>query len=433
MGNLAVLLNNATMDITDPKSKRISTASLTTKARVAWLHSHFLLWSGGTKFVYEVAKRLSKEFPVDIYVERCSPELAEMFEAAGLVVREINSRSSTSAAYWLLFPFYFFRDVRKIKKIRTEYPLMICSIFPMNHAAGKAGVKYLSYVLEPYAFFHDREMIAGYPLWKRLALHLLSALYRSWDVRGVRNAEEVMTINSGTAECVKRLYGRDPSLSLLGVDAGLFSPKQGLPLYEKIRSRYAGRKLIIHSTDFTPLKRTWDAVKIVEKIRKEMPEVKLLITQSHAYPEESARLSKYLRDSFLEDHVEITGFIPHEELPFYYSAADIALYTGIGSGAGAASLFVLECMACGTPAVRTDLAKDEVEHNVNGFLYRAGDEGSPENYVLTLLRDEKLRGQFSEKARRKVLDLYNWDTVAQRFLTILKKMADNAPLRGHHG
>ena len=40
---------------------------------VLWLHSHFLLPGGGTKFIYEVTSRLAARRPVEVLVEQASP------------------------------------------------------------------------------------------------------------------------------------------------------------------------------------------------------------------------------------------------------------------------------------------------------------------------------------------------------------------------
>jgi len=401
----------------------ISRISAQHPAKIAWLHSHFLQWSGGTKFIFEVAKRIHPEIPITIFVEQSCARFRRMFKDAGVEVKNINTLSSTSPFYWTFFPFFFRRNVRKISKIKGNFSCFVSSMFPMNFAAVQAGVeKHLAYILEPFAFFHDPDMISGHPFLLRFLLRTLSSLYGPWDIQGVQKATQVMTINHGTGWEVKKIYGRDSKYSFLGVDSNLFSPQGGNPFFKKLRDRYAGRKVIVHSTDFTPLKKTWDAVRIVEELKNEMPEVKLLITQSFVNRAETARLRKYIKDRHLKNHIELVGYVDHHELPCYYSVADVALYTGIGSGASAASLFVLECMACGTPAVRTDFTKEEVEHNISGFLYKAGDTKSLKKYLLALLRDDKLRNKFSPAARRKIIDVYNWDSVAQRMLKTIREL-----------
>jgi len=53
----------------------------------------------------------------------------------------------------------------------------------------------------------------------------------------------------------------------------------------------------------------------------------------------------------LEDHVLLPGFIPEEELPLWYNAADIFVYPSLYEGFG---LPPLEAMACGTPVIVSD-------------------------------------------------------------------------------
>ena len=394
--------------------------------RMAWLHSHLLLWSGGARFIYEVSRRIHRTIPVDILVEQSSPKIRQLFEAEGMRVIPINRKSSTSLWYWLLFPYYLAQNIRYLRQCKSHYSFILASIFPMHYAAYRADIKpYSAYVLEPFAFFHDHDMIRGFPFWKRIPLWILSCLYKKLDVAGVRKASSVMTINSGTAAWTKEIYGCDAVSSYLGVDTTLFAPKDKPALTEK----YRGRKIVIHSTDFTPLKRTWDAVKAIESCRHEVPEVKLLITQSSENRDEIDKLNRYIAQKGLGDHVELVGYLSHEDLPFYYSLADISLYTGIGRGASAASLFVLECMACETPGIRTRFTEDEIIHDVSGFLYTPGNTRQLQEYLIRLLRDDDMRKRFGKAGREKVVRDYSWDAVSNRFLTFIENKKKSTVLK----
>jgi Glycosyltransferase len=55
-----------------------------------------------------------------------------------------------------------------------------------------------------------------------------------------------------------------------------------------------------------------------------------------------------LRELGLEDRVIFTGYVPDEDLPAIYSAADLFVFPSLYEGFG---LPVLEAMACGTPVV----------------------------------------------------------------------------------
>jgi len=382
----------------------------------AWLHSHFLQWAGGTRFVYEVARRVHRRRPLDMIVERCAPAVRAMYDAEGMRVIEIADRSSTSMRYWAAFPLYLRRDARRLRGLAGDYSAFVSSMFPMNYLASISGVAHhLTYVMEPFAFFHDADMIAGFPPFRRLLLRLLASCYRRLDVRGVQDAGAIMTINDGTAAWVRSIYGRDSTTSLLGVDATVFAPRADAKS-EALRRRYAGRKLVIHSTDFTPLKRTAAAIDAIASIREDVPAVKLLVTCSVENPAAIAALRQRVREHGLGDHVEFVGHLSHEDLPCYYALADVSLYTGIGRGASAASLFVLECMACGTPGVRTRFTEEEVEHGVSGFLFDPEDTAALRHLLTRILTDDGLRASFSHAARARILARYSWDAVAGRVL-----------------
>lgn len=380
--------------------------------RLAWLHSHFLMWLGGTKFVFEVARRVNRQIPVDIIVERAAPEVLEMYEKEGIRVIEIATRSSTSMLYWATFPLQLAENTRKVRALKEEYSGFISSMFPMSAVAALAGARPLTtYIMEPFAFFHDNEMIAGFPLAKRALLRGLAASYRWLDVWGTRSSDELLTINAGTARWVKEIYGREAATSLLGVDTELFAPR-----VTRFDDRWQGRRIIIHSTDFTALKRTGAAIDAIAALHKEMPEVLLLITCSHEEPKPMAALRDELQRRRLTDHVEVLGRVSHADLPHYYARADISLYTGVGKGAAAASLFVLECMAAGTPGVRTNFTQDEIADGQSGFLYDPNDEAALQRALRTLLTDDALRARFGKAAREHVCASYQWDRVAQRIL-----------------
>jgi glycosyltransferase involved in cell wall biosynthesis len=289
-------------------------------------------------------------------------------------------------------------------------------MFPMNHLASTCRVApHLAYVMEPFAFFHDVDMIAGFPPIRRILLSLLASSYRHLDVRGVRDADAVMTINDGTVAWVRTVYDRESTTSLLGVDSTMFAPRDDATM-GALRARYAGRRLVIHSTDFTPLKRTGAAIDAIASIRRDVPTVTLLVTSSVEDAAALAALRRRVTERGLTDHVEFLGHLAHETLPYYYALADVSLYTGIGRGASAASLFVLECMACGTPGVRTRFTEEEVEHGVSGFLFDPDDTEGLRRHLTRVLTDDGLRAAFSRAARARILGRFTWAAVADRLV-----------------
>jgi glycosyltransferase involved in cell wall biosynthesis len=364
--------------------------------------------------------------PVDLVVERSAPEITEMFAKEGMRVLEIASRSSTSMLYWSSFPVQFANDVRRVRALRSRYTAFLASMFPMSAVAALAGARPLTtYVMEPFAFFHDEEMIAGFPQGKRQLLQILAKTLSWLDVWGVRASDQLLTINAGTANWVERIYARDAATTLLGVDTATFSPRPS-----RFADRWQDRRIVIHSTDLTPLKRTDAAIEAIAALRAELPSILLLITCSHDDGKSIGALRDSIRARGLSEHVEVLGRVSHDDLPHYYRRADVSLYTGVGKGASAASLFVLECMACGTPGVRTNFTEDEIAHGVSGYLYDPDDTAALCRYLRALLTDDALRARFGAAARERVITTYSWDRVAQRFCTALLPARPEHPAPG---
>ncbi|MEK7065416.1 MAG: glycosyltransferase [Patescibacteria group bacterium] len=79
------------------------------------------------------------------------------------------------------------------------------------------------------------------------------------------------------------------------------------------------------------------------------------------------RLERYVRDIRLSGHVLFVGKIANDQLPAWYSAADIFLYSGIHDTIG---VNVVEAMSAGLPVVAIDhvVSREIVRDDDNGVL-----------------------------------------------------------------
>jgi glycosyltransferase involved in cell wall biosynthesis len=84
-------------------------------------------------------------------------------------------------------------------------------------------------------------------------------------------------------------------------------------------------------------------------------------------------------------------------------------------------LTVVEANACGTPAVATDVPglRDTVKNYETGILVPSRDVDALAKAVITLLKDEELRGRLSRNAIEWSKN-FDWDRTADQILTILK-------------
>lgn len=392
---------------------------------IAWFHSHIQNWAGGTKFLFETVKRLNRKASVTLFVEAASPEILRMFEAENVrVVILTKTRSSKSKLYWLLFPHHLARETEWVRKNVAGFDVYVSSMFPMNVILMNAGKRpHICFCFEPFAFFHDRDMIQGFRSVNRAALKILARLHADKDIAATRSADEVLAIHDGIGKWISKIYGRQAVYTYLGVDTETFRHCEDNRLCKK----FAGRTVIIHSTDYTPLKRTWFLIKAMAEIVKKAPEALLLVTHSQEDRSEQKTMKNFIRENGLENNVRLLGFVDYDDLPGYYSLARTAVYPGIGAGASACSLFVLECMACETPCVRTNTSTEETVDGQSGYLFEPDDEKAMQDAILKLLADEPLAHVMGKNARQAALKKYTWDSVIDAFLAAFKKHLRPAP------
>lgn len=127
------------------------------------------------------------------------------------------------------------------------------------------------------------------------------------------------------------------------------------------------------------------------------------------------------------DRFVFTGFVKHEEIPKYISAADVTVApyrmtkrmktTGIPPHLSPIKVF--EYMACGKPVVASDIGivRDVVEENKCGLVAKPDVEDFAEK-IRMLLEDASLRKELGENGLEAVKN-YTWDKIGEEILRTL--------------
>ena len=133
-----------------------------------------------------------------------------------------------------------------------------------------------------------------------------------------------------------------------------------------------------------------------------------------------ARLEKLKQELGIADLATFLGRRDQDELPYYYSAADVCIVPSHYESFG---LVALEALACGTPVVASRVGGLTyiVEDGVNGFLVPTGDSQALAHRISQLLEDCQLRRQMGlygmEMARE-----YAWPKIADRVMALYEAL-----------
>jgi N-acetyl-alpha-D-glucosaminyl L-malate synthase BshA len=161
----------------------------------------------------------------------------------------------------------------------------------------------------------------------------------------------------------------------------------------------AHQKLLIHVSNFRPVKRTKEVVQIFARVHREVP-ARLLMVGDGPDLVDCVALARSLGVS---DDVQFLG--EQDQVVPLLSAAHVFLLPSSQESFGLAAL---EAMACEVPTVASRIGglPELVEDGVSGFLHDPNDvEGMARSAVL-LLTDEALHRRVAEAARGRAKDRF---------------------------
>jgi L-malate glycosyltransferase len=169
--------------------------------------------------------------------------------------------------------------------------------------------------------------------------------------------------------------------------------------YRPMDDRPNGEKRLMHISNFRPVKRVLDCVRILAEVVKQTPAHLYMVGDGPDRPE-AHRLARELG---LEPHVTFLGKQDHVERIFPKMHVLLMPSEMESFGLGA-----LEAMACGVPPVATRVGglPELVTDGVDGFLEPVGDVAAQSRRVIELLTNQELHGRMAHAARRTAVERF---------------------------
>ena len=216
----------------------------------------------------------------------------------------------------------------------------------------------------------------------------------------IEQSDSVTAVSRFLKEKTSTNYSIEKEIDVIPnfVDTDLYKPDNACSFRKHVAPR--GEKILIHTSNFRPVKRVPDTIRIFEKVHKEIPS-KLLLVGDGPDRSECERLCRELN---LCEHIKFLG--KQEALVELLNAADIFL---IPSQSESFGLAALEAMACGLPVVASSVGglPELVKHNETGFIAEIGDIDRMAKYVIDLLSNDKKYQIFSTNARNRAVNLFD--------------------------
>lgn len=176
------------------------------------------------------------------------------------------------------------------------------------------------------------------------------------------------------------------------------------------RESYAphGEKILIHASNFRPVKRVGDVVRIFAEVHARIPAKLILIGDGPERP----FIQQLIKDLKLSADVYFLGEQDHLEPLFF--CADLFLLPSEQESFG---LTALEAMNCSVPVIATETGglPEVIKHGETGYLYPVGEIKKMAEKSIELLSNSEKHELFKQQARRRATQSFNADQIIPQY------------------
>ncbi len=232
---------------------------------------------------------------------------------------------------------------------------------------------------------------------------------------GIERSDAVTAVSEYLARVTREVF--DPAREI-DVIPNFIDPERWKPDgRERGSSCFArgGERLLLHVSNFRPVKRVLDVVEVFDRVRRQVPSHLLMIGDGPDRPAAEA----LCREKGIAGLVHFVGNTRavQEVMP----AADLFVLTTDMESFG---LSALEAQACGVPVLgyRAGGLPEVIESGTTGFLRDVGDLDGLASDGLALLKDDDAWGAMSRAARARAVSRFAADTIVGHYLAIYERV-----------
>lgn len=187
--------------------------------------------------------------------------------------------------------------------------------------------------------------------------------------------------------------------------------------WPELRARYSreDEKVILHMSNFRPVKRAEAVVDVFARIAARVPSRLLLVGDGP----DLVKARDRARSLGVDDRVEVLG--EQDQVVPLLSIADLFLLPSLQESFGLAAL---EAMACAVPVVASRVGglSEIIDHGGSGFLHDLDDLDGMADSGVALLSDPGLHAAIAAAGRRVVAERFCADLIVPRYETFYTEL-----------
>jgi N-acetyl-alpha-D-glucosaminyl L-malate synthase BshA len=277
-----------------------------------------------------------------------------------------------------------------------------------------------------------RQMLAAGPRAQRLpfvtTLHgtdiTLVGLDRSYlpiTRYSIEQSDGVTAISNYLRDRTLRVFDVKNSIEVIynSVNCDVYS--RNSPNAPELRAEYApnGERILVHLSNFRPVKRLSDVIEIFDRVHKQMPSKLLLIGDG---PDRS--VAEWLAvQKGIHDDVLFLG--KQDQIQEKLAIADIMLMPSELESFGLAAL---EAMACEVVPISTRAGgvPEVIDHGKTGYLADVGDVETMARYAIELLSNEQNLRQMGKQARATAMERFGSTKIVKQYEDFYRRVLERS-------
>jgi N-acetyl-alpha-D-glucosaminyl L-malate synthase BshA len=180
-----------------------------------------------------------------------------------------------------------------------------------------------------------------------------------------------------------------------------------------------GERILIHISNFRPVKRVLDVVEVFERVRQQVPTRLLMVGDGP----DRGKIEQRCREHGLCDDITFVGSLPLIEEVL--TGADVFLLPSETESFG---LSALEAMSCAVPVIATNVGglPEVVVSGETGYLFPVGDVDAMAEAAVRLLQDEPLRRAMGEAGRRRAVESFSQEVIVGQYRALYERVTQRS-------
>lgn len=249
--------------------------------------------------------------------------------------------------------------------------------------------------------------------------HPLRRLYlRLGTGHSAQKAQRIIAISASTKRDIIRLLGiEEGRVDVVPCGVGEdFLPVESQEVLDDFRRRRSlPERMILFVGTLEPRKNLATLLKAYALLGKKAQPPRLIIGGARGWQHE--HVFSVVEELGLNEAVIFPGYIPREELPLWYNAADLFIYPSLYEGFG---LPLLEAMACGTPVITSNISSLPEVVDGAGILVDPGSVEDMAEAMRQVLSDSSLRTEMRRKGSARARE-FSWRKTAERTVEVYEQ------------